>query len=226
MQRLHTSFIPRMRNGDTRTRRTNYRRHQGNGNHRKQGQRTRYEIVESSSYQKETTSKVHNFRTLSTCAQSAASGRNDLSPRPHRDHVKSALIEATLMRVGARVRVDTRHRDIPAHASGILRMFSSYDTLARREAHYMARVTTKRAPHSQTTAKGTTWQRTTAVTITDGYSAWYLLRVSSQRRCTPRPILTPRATRFPRSASIATASVRAARDQGRGDSRAVSPVSR
>lgn len=55
-------------------------------------------------------------------------------PRPHRDHVKSALIEATLMRVGARVVSIHDTEDIPAQLRGILRMFSSYDTLARREA--------------------------------------------------------------------------------------------
>lgn len=55
--------------------------------------------------------------------------------RIHRNATMAALMEATLMRVGARVMsIQHAEEDIPAQLRGILRMFGAYDTLARREA--------------------------------------------------------------------------------------------
>lgn len=51
----------------------------------------------------------------------------------HRDHVKCALIEATLMRVGARVVSIHDTEGFPEKFRGILRAVRSFDTLTRHE---------------------------------------------------------------------------------------------
>jgi DNA invertase Pin-like site-specific DNA recombinase len=54
--------------------------------------------------------------------------------RIHRNATTAALMEATLMRVGARV-VSIQHaeEDIPAQIKEFLRAFAAFDTLTRRE---------------------------------------------------------------------------------------------
>jgi DNA invertase Pin-like site-specific DNA recombinase len=54
--------------------------------------------------------------------------------RIHRNATMAALMEATLMRVGARVRsIQHVEEDMPAQIKEFLRAFAAFDTLTRRE---------------------------------------------------------------------------------------------